>query len=85
MSNTFRYFNLAQMTPGQYNGLGISWDVKRVVDLTGIADYGILTGGNDDFEHKGAGLEHGVILGFAFSFGGLSANSVTSIDYGSIA
>jgi hypothetical protein len=85
MSNTFRYFNLTQLTPGQYNGLGISWDVKRTVDLTGIGNFGALTGGNDDFEHKGAGLEHGVILGQTYSLGGLSADTTTSIDYGSIA
>ena len=85
MSNTFRYFNLTQMTPGQYNGLGISWDVKRTVDLQGIGDFGALTGGNDDFEHKGAGLSKGDILSTSFSLGGLSSDSTSSVDHGSIA
>ena len=88
MSNSFRYYNLSKMAGlGQYNGLGISWDAKDVVDLFSptLADYGNITAGLDDFPHKGAGLEHELILTNAFALGDLQNYSVRDWDFGSIA
>tara|TARA_B100000073_G_scaffold51843_1_gene38217 strand:+ start:946 stop:1206 length:261 start_codon:yes stop_codon:yes gene_type:complete len=85
MANTFRYFNLSQVTLGKYNGLTYSWDVKQVVDLTSLTNWGSIASAADDFPHKGAGLEHGSMLGNSFSMGDLATASVHNYDFGSIA
>ena len=84
-SNTFRYFNLSQMTLGAYNGLTYSWNVKRTVELTELLNWGSIASAADDFPHKGAGLERGVMLGDSFSMGDLASASGTSYDFGTIA
>tara|TARA_B100000989_G_scaffold282579_1_gene247784 strand:- start:16440 stop:16721 length:282 start_codon:yes stop_codon:yes gene_type:complete len=93
MANTFRYFNLKQMSSA-LNGLGISWDVKMVVDLRELSDWGNITAGGDSFPHKGASLSKGNFLSTEFSLGsitGVSSNDGTyfgkseSMDLGGIA
>ena len=84
MANTFRYFNLSQMTLGKYNGLTYSWNVKKVVDLTELTNWGSIAQAADDFPHKGAGLEKGTMLGSSFNMGDISTAHVDAIDNGSI-
>jgi hypothetical protein len=84
-NNTFRYFNLSQMTLGSYNGLTYSWNVKKVVDLTELTNWGVITSGGDNFPNLGAGLERGVMLGNSFTLGDLASTSVDTQDFGSIA
>ena len=84
MANTFRYFNLSQMTLGQYNGLTYSWNVKQVVSLTDLPNWGPIDSTPDDFPNKGAGLERGTMLGNSFTMGDLSSASVHNYDFGSI-
>ena len=62
-SNSFRYFNLSQMTLGAYNGLTYSWNVKKVVDLTELTNWGSIASAADNYPNLGAGLEKGVMLG----------------------
>lgn len=85
MANTFRYFNLSQMTLGAYNGLTYSWNVKKVVDLTELTNWGSIASAADNYPNLGAGLEKGVMLGNSFSMGDISSASVDSTDFGSIA
>ena len=85
MANTFRYFNLSQMTLGAYNGLTYSWNVKKVVDLTELTNWGSIASAADNYPNLGAGLERGVMLGNSFSMGDLTSGSVDSTDFGSIA
>ena len=85
MANTFRYFNLSQMTLGKYNGLTYSWNVKKVVDLTELTNWGSIASAADNYPNLGAGLEKGVVLGNSFSMGDLTSGSVDSTDFGSIA
>ncbi len=85
MANTFRYFNLSQMTLGAYNGLTYSWNVKKVVDLTELTNWGSIASAADNYPNLGAGLEKGVVLGNSFSMGDLTSGSVDSTDFGSIA
>jgi hypothetical protein len=85
MANTFRYFNLSQMTLGKYNGLTYSWNVKKVVDLTELTNWGSIASAADNYPNLGAGLEKGVMLGNSFSMGDISSASVDSTDFGSIA
>ena len=85
MANTFRYFNLSQVSLGKYNGLTYSWNVKKVVDLTELTNWGSIAQAADDFPHKGAGLEKGTMLGNTFTMGDLTSTSVDSTDFGSIA
>ncbi len=84
--NSFRYFNLSQMTLGQYNGLDHTWFVKKVVDLQSsyFSDLGVITASGDDFPNKGAGLERGTMLGSSFNMGDISTAHVDAIDNGSI-
>ena len=65
MANTFRYFNLKQLSPGSYAGLNDSWTVESVVDMY-ISDRGVITASADDFPHKGAGMEKGQLLANTF-------------------
>ena len=83
--NSFRYFNLSQMTLGAYNGLTYSWNVKKVVDLTELTNWGSIASAADNYPNLGAGLERGVMLGNSFSMGDLTSGSVDSTDFGSIA
>ncbi len=85
MANTFRYFNLSQMTLGKYNGLTYSWNVKKVVDLTELTNWGSIASAADNYPNLGAGLEKGVMLGNSFSMGDISSASVDSTDFGTIA
>ena len=85
MANTFRYFNLSQVSLGKYNGLTYSWDVKKVVDLTGLTNWGSIAQSADNFPNLGAGLEKGTMLGNTFTMGDLTSTSVDSTDFGSIA
>ena len=85
MANTFRYFNLSQMTLGAYNGLTYSWNVKKVVDLTELTNWGSIASAADNYPNLGAGLEKGVVLGNSFSMGDISSASVDSTDFGTIA
>tara|TARA_B100001057_G_scaffold484748_1_gene563311 strand:- start:3467 stop:3727 length:261 start_codon:yes stop_codon:yes gene_type:complete len=85
MANTFRYFNLSQMTLGKYNGLTYSWNIKKVVDLTELTNWGSIASAADNYPNLGAGLEKGVVLGNSFSMGDLTSGSVDSTDFGSIA
>ena len=89
MANTFRYFNLKQLSPGQYNGLGISWDVKMVVELRELLDWGSIASAADAFPNKGASTAHSEFLNTAFSLGSItsaSANGGTeATDFGAIA
>ena len=85
MANTFRYFNLSQMTLGKYNGLTYSWNVKKVVDLTELTNWGSIASAADNYPNLGAGLEKGVVLGNSFSMGDLTSGSVDSTDFGTIA
>lgn len=89
MANTFRYFNLKQLSPGQYNGLGISWDVKMVVELRELLDWGSIASAADSFPNKGASTAHSEFLNTAFSLGSItsaSANGGTeATDFGAIA
>ena len=85
MANTFRYFNLSQMTLGAYNGLTYSWNVKKVVDLTELTNWGSIASAADNYPNLGAGLERGVMLGNSFSMGDLATASVDSTDFGNIA
>ncbi len=85
MANTFRYFNLSQMTLGAYNGLTYSWNVKKVVDLTELTNWGSIASAADNYPNLGAGLEKGVMLGNSFSMGDISSASVDSTDFGTIA
>ena len=85
MANTFRYFNLSQMTLGKYNGLTYSWNIKKVVDLTELTNWGSIASAADNYPNLGAGLEKGVMLGNSFSMGDLTSGSVDSTDFGSIA
>ena len=85
MANTFRYFNLSQMTLGKYNGLTYSWNIKKVVDLTELTNWGSIASAADNYPNLGAGLEKGVMLGNSFSMGDISSASVDSTDFGSIA
>ena len=88
MANSFRYYNLSKMAGlGKYNGLGISWDAKDVVDLlhSDLSDYGSITSSADSFPNKGAGLEHEALLDTSFSLGGFDASSNKTTDFGSIA
>ena len=85
MANSFRYFNLKQLSPGSYSGLGVSWDVEHVVPMY-TQDRGSITGSADDFPHKGAGTHKGNFLATTFSYGGITASSGARVfDYGSIA
>ena len=89
MANSIRYYNLAGLSGlGQYNGLGISWDVKKTVDLRDLTDWGVITSGADSFPNNGAGLEHEVILSTSYSLGGITVTAVNvdgDQDFGSIA
>ena len=89
MANTFRYFNLKQLSPGQYNGLGVSWDVKMVVELRELLDWGSIASAADAFPKKGASTAHSEFLNTAFSLGSItsaSANGGTeATDFGAIA
>jgi hypothetical protein len=87
MANTFRYFNLKQLSPGTINGLGVSWDVEDVAPLFhSSSDRGSIASSADAFPHKGAGTHKGNFLNTSFSFGGLTASSGARVfDYGSIA
>ena len=89
MANTFRYFNLKQLSPGQYNGLGVSWDVKMVVELRELLDWGSIASAADAFPNKGASTAHSEFLNTAFSLGSItsaSANDGTeATDFGAIA
>lgn len=88
MANSFRYFNLSGLSGlGQYNGLGVSWNAKKTVDLTSsaLSNWGSIASAGDDFPNVGAGLEHTVLLGASFSLGGLGTTTNTSEDFGSIA
>ena len=85
MANTFRYFNLSQMTLGKYNGLTYSWNIKKVVDLTELTNWGSIASAADNYPNLGAGLEKGVVLGNSFSMGDLTSGSVDSTDFGTIA
>lgn len=89
MANTFRYFNLKQLSPGQYNGLGVSWDVKMVVELRELLDWGSIASAADAFPNKGASTAHSEFLNTAFSLGSItsaSANGGTeATDFGAIA
>lgn len=84
MANTFRYFNLSQMTLGSYNGLTYSWNVKKVVDLTELTNWGSIASSANDFPNNGAGLERGVMLGNSFSMGDLATASVDATDFGDL-
>ena len=89
MANTFRYFNLKQLSPGQYNGLGVSWDVKMVVELRELLDWDSIASAADAFPNKGASTAHSEFLNTAFSLGSItsaSANGGTeATDFGGIA
>jgi hypothetical protein len=90
MANTFRFFNLSQMSLGAYNGLTYSWDVKKVVDLTELtgtlaSNWGVITSGGNNFPNYGAGLERGTFLADSFTMGDITTASVTSYDFGAIA
>ena len=67
MANSFRYFNLAGMSLGAYNGLTVSWHVKKVVDFTEVTNWGVITSAGDNFPNYGAGLEKGVMLADSFT------------------
>ena len=85
MANSFRYFNLKQLSPGSYAGLNTSWTVESVVDMF-ISDRGTITGSANDFPHKGAGTEKGQMLASTFSYGGITAGHGNRVfDYGAIA
>ena len=85
MANSFRYFNLKQLSPGSYAGLNTSWTVESVVDMF-ISDRGAITGSANDFPHKGAGTEKGQMLASTFSYGGITAGHGNRVfDYGAIA
>ena len=85
MANSFRYFNLKQLSPGSSCGLNTSWTVESVVDMF-ISDRGAITGSANDFPHKGAGTEKGQMLASTFSYGGITAGSGARVfDYGGIA
>lgn len=81
MANTFRYFNLKQMSPGQYNGLGISWDVKMVVDLRDLTDWGSIASAADSFPNKGSSLGKSEILNTTFSLGSVAGTSANGGSY----
>ena len=82
MANTFRYFNLKQMSPGQYNGLGISWDVKMVVDLRDLTDWGSIASAADSFPNKGSSLGKSEILNTSFSLGSVAVEvSAVGFEY----
>jgi len=87
MANSFRYFNLKQLSPGTLNGLGTSWDIEDVVPLFhSDSDQGSIASSADAFAHKGAGTSKGNFLNTSFSFGGLTESSGERVfDYGLIA